>query len=291
MISLPNADPFRSYITNAIQSATAACIRILNAERMAFLEEHCPGLKTFDYVEYLERSELRVARVLDALDRYTVSQLAPAAILDFGSWLGNFSLAARYAGWNVHSCEMWARYAPALDLQKKMLADFGVDVIDTSMIVGRPQGPRYDAVLLMAVIEHLQTPRHILKTLYHSLMPGGYLILDCPNIAYLPNRRKLNRGRSPYAAVRDQFYSEQPFEGHVREYTAEEIEWMLNESGFEVLETDFSNYSPLSWWKIPVLDQIRMLFPPYQESPILDALQMALNPEKRELIFMIARKK
>jgi SAM-dependent methyltransferase len=194
------------------------------------------------------------------------------------------------AGWHVHSAEMWARYAPALDLQKRLLADTAIDVIDTSMIVGRPQGPRYDAVLFMAVIEHLSSARHILKTLYHALIPGGYLIMDCPNLAYLPNRRKLNRGQSPYAAIADQFRSVEPFEGHVREYTAQEVHWMLRETGFTVCETEFSNYSPAPWWKVPVLDQIRMLFPPYLESPILDHVRMTINPELRELIFVVGRK-
>jgi len=187
---------------------------------------------------------------------------------------------------------MWARYSPALNAQKEMLARYSVDTIDTTMIVGRPQGPRYDVVLFMGVIEHIaDSPRKLLKILNDCLKPGGFLILDTPNLAYLPNRRRLNRGQSPYTPIEQQFETESPFEGHVREYTASELHWMLNRSGFDVVRTEFFNYSPLPWWKVPLLDHIRLLFPPYfLDSPALDALRMKLLPELRELIFVVARK-
>lgn len=280
---------------SGLNIGTMECWRILDRSMLELmLAKHCPGLKGFDWESYLECSKVRVKRVFDALDQYypATDSRSFYKVLDFGSWLGNFSVSLKIRGYSVTSSEMWLRYSPSLDAQKEMLARFGVDCIDTAMIVGRPQGPAFDAVLCMSVIEHIpSSPRRMLGILYHILKPGGLLILDTPNLAYLPNRRKLNRGRSPYVPIGEQFYTEEPFEGHVREYTAEELRWMLSVTGFEILETDFLNYSPTPLAKIPLLDHARLLFPPYRESPILDRLRMRLDPEKRELIFIVARKK
>jgi 2-polyprenyl-3-methyl-5-hydroxy-6-metoxy-1,4-benzoquinol methylase len=159
------------------------------------------------------------------------------------------------------------------------------------MITGRPQGPRYDVVLFMSVIEHLSSsPKNILRILYDCLVPGGLLILDTPNLAYLPNRRKLNRGESPYVPIAEQFKTEIPFEGHVREYTAKELHWMLTETGFMIQETRFFNYSPPSLSEIPMLDHLRLLFPPYCQSPIMDRIRMALHPDLCEMILVAASK-
>lgn len=263
----------------SIITATAKCISILDRDSLALLARHCPGLKTFDWISYLMASRCRIEKIYEALVRFypeiDKGTGQSPKILDFGAWLGNFSLALRNEGLNVTAAEMWARYSPALDAQKRLLADNAIDCIDTTMIVGRPQGPTFDIVLFMAVIEHLaDSPRQLLRVLNNILKPGGLLILDTPNLAYIFNRRKLNRGESPYVPITEQFYTEFPFEGHVREYTAAELEWMLVQSGFEVLQTDFFNYAYIEWWIYPLVKAA-----------------MWASPSKRELIFIVARKK
>lgn len=275
-----------------VPAATSKCKAILHQAKLDFLSSNCPGLHEFDWSNYLDCSQCRIEKVLAALDHYFAKEGEFPRVLDFGSWLGNFSLALNLAGYNVTAAEMWARYSPSLDLQKRLLADNKVDCIDMSMIVGRPQAPRWNAVLFMAVIEHLSdSPRKILEILNNAMLPGGILILDTPNLAYLPNRRALTHGRSPYVPIEQQFYTAIPFEGHVREYTASELQWMLERTGFEVIETDFFNYSPPPLSAIPLLDHIRLFFPPYMQSPILDRLSMAIDKTMRELIFIVARKK
>lgn len=269
--------------------ATVESINNITAD-LAGLARNCPALKNFDWITYLQASEQRIDNALDFLDRHA-NVIPSREVLDFGSWLGNFSAAAHYAGWKVTSSEMWARYSPALDRYKHMLCNRHIDCIDMNMILGRPQGPKYGAILFMAVIEHLSdSPRKILKILYDALLPGGLLILDTPNLAYLDTRRKLNRGLSPFPAIADQFYTEIPFEGHIREYTVNELKWMLVETGFTPIETKLFNYSAAPWSRIPLLDHLRLAFPPYYQSPILDSIQMALRPELREVVFMVGRK-
>ncbi len=246
------------------------------------LSLHCPGLKTFDWTNYLLCSMYRVDKTMGALDnlfQVTADKKARVKILDFGAWLDNFSLALALDGWaSVTACEMWMRYSPALDAFKKLLANYRVDTIDSVMITGRPQGPRYDVVLLMSVIEHIpDTPRGLLQQLYNALMPGGFLILDTPNLAYIANRRKLSRGVSPYVPVQEQWETAPPFEGHVREYTAAELTWMLEKVGFRVESIEGYNYS-MYGVQYPHLMNLRSLIP------------MARDPLKRELLFVVAKK-
>lgn len=288
---------------STVDIATLKCRQIIDFSILELmLTKHCPGLKGFNWDSYLECSKPRVYRVLDALEYYYPDRNRNSLrssdyahfpkILDFGSWLGNFSMTLHYESYAPVSSEMWLRYSPSLDAQKNLLARHNIDCIDTAMILGRPQGPTFDTILLMGVIEHIpSSPRRMLDVLYDALKPGGLLILDTPNLAYLPNRRALRRGRSPYVPIHEQFFSEDPFEGHVREYTAEELHWMLRSTGFEILETDFFNYSPTPLSEIPILDHLRLLFAPYRECPVLDRLHMRLDPEKRELVFIVARKK
>ena len=255
------------------EHATSIALTVLEPEKLETLSRNCPGLKTFDYRNYLECSICRIDKVLDFLN--DVAGFIPSdKIMDCGSWLGNFSLALKFANWNVIATEMWNRYAPALDAQKKILAVHEVDTMDMLLLTGRPQGPLYGAICLMSVIEHIpDSPRRLLKILYDALLPGGYLILDTPNLMTLGNRRRFQRGLSCYPAIAEQFYTETPFEGHVREYTADELSWMLERTGFRVIETEFFNYSKIPFWKSP-----------------LGQTQMLLDPTQRELIFMVAVK-
>lgn len=255
------------------------CQQRIKPEELSPLSAHCPGLAQFDWSNYLYCSMWRVEKVLDAL--YSIfSGYTAAHILDFGSWLGNFSLAAAYAGYHTTAAECWARYSPALHTQQEMLrsADVGIIDIDSGSGTGICGQGDWDVILLMSVIEHIpHTPRRMLKQLFDCIRPGGHLILDTPNLAYIANRRRLNRGLSPYVPIAEQFLTQIPFEGHNREYTAVELEWMLKQTGFQIVRTDFYNYS-MYGVSFPHLLNARSLLP------------MLLDPTKRELIFIVARK-
>jgi len=79
-----------------------------------------------------------------------------------------------------------------------------------------------------------------------SLRPGGILVLDTPNLAYLYNREKLARGESIFCPLELQYTTELPFEGHHREYTVAEVRFLLGAIGHQVLELETFNYSLLA---------------------------------------------
>jgi 2-polyprenyl-3-methyl-5-hydroxy-6-metoxy-1,4-benzoquinol methylase len=107
---------------------------------------------------------------------------------------------------------------------------------------------RFDVVLAGALIEHVpHTPRHLLETLLGTVRPGGLLLLDTPNVARYWNRRALERGETIFQPIEDQFLSEPPWEGHHREYTADELKWMLEHIGCEEVDVEFLDYNMLQY--------------------------------------------
>jgi len=98
----------------------------------------------------------------------------------------------------------------------------------------------FDIAVMDSVIEHLQDPIKTLAQVHRVLAPGGVLVLVTPNQASLKNRIKLMLGGSVYAPL-SQWIStarvkkgeRSEFVGHLREYTALEVDTMLEQAGFK----------------------------------------------------------
>jgi hypothetical protein len=130
----------------------------------------------------------------------------------------------------------------------------------------------------MGVIEHVpHTARVLLEPLNRILKPGGLLIADTPNLVQLPNRQKIARGESVAPPIDIQYHAEIPFEGHHREYTVDEMVWMAQEIGHEVVAVDLYNYSVYGQ---PVL----------HGRDATNHWRMIANPAMRELVMIVTRK-
>jgi len=128
------------------------------------------------------------------------------------------------------------------------------------------------------VIEHIaHTPRPLLNAIDHVLAPGGVLILDTPNIAYYYNRQKLGRGISIMPALERVYDTALPFEGHHREFTIDEVRWMLGEIGHVDISIDTFNYSVYSLKSVDETEREAQRI-------------MARDPSMREVIFAVSRK-
>lgn len=225
--------------------ASAAADRVLAVVRGADLSplaRRSPALQGYDWTAYLRCSVARVVRVQQALRRH----VAPGArVLDYGSYFGNFALACAASGFAVEAADSYSGYGDALAPCVRLQQASGVvvhDFVTEGYDLGGGAG--FDAVICAGVIEHMpHTPRPLLETLNRLLVPGGILILDTPNLAYLYRRLALLEGQSIFPAIAQQFHTELPFEGHHREYTVAEVEWMLSAIGHELLSLEVFNYS------------------------------------------------
>jgi 2-polyprenyl-3-methyl-5-hydroxy-6-metoxy-1,4-benzoquinol methylase len=258
-------------------TATEGVLDAIRGHDLRALERRSPGLRNYDWSGYLRCSSARLVRVARQLRAAHVD----GPVLDLGAYFGNASLMCRAIGYEVDAVDSYGAYEPALGPSVALMRAHGVRVLDfaeTGYDLAALPADRYGAVLCLGVIEHVpHTPRPLLQAVKRVLRPGGLLLLDTPNIAYLYNRRRLARGESIMAPIATQFDSDIPFEGHHREYSPAEVQWMLERIGLEAIGLETFNYS---FYALPELagDDLEC----YR--------QMEADPSARELILATARK-
>ena len=91
-----------------------------------------------------------------------------AAILDVGCWDGRLlrSLPERWTKRGIEPNPLAAASARAA----------GIDVESTSLEAFADDGQRYDAVLMLDVLEHLPDPNQAIERVYSLLVPGGFFL-------------------------------------------------------------------------------------------------------------------
>jgi 2-polyprenyl-3-methyl-5-hydroxy-6-metoxy-1,4-benzoquinol methylase len=212
------------------------------------LEPHVVLLPKETMRSYLRMNVVRVVRLVELLRRRGA---LTGRVLEVGAWFGSFALTLRRLGYEVVACDRYSSYGDAFSAHTKLLEDAGVEIVSTARENELEQIAElgtFDAVLAAAVIEHVpHTPRHLLETLYGAVRPGGLLLLDTPNVARYWNRRAIERGETIFQPLKDQYHCEPPWEGHHREYTADELRWMLEEVGCRQVEVEFLDYNMLQF--------------------------------------------
>jgi hypothetical protein len=76
---------------------------------------------------------------------------------------------------------------------------------------------------------------------------GGLIAIDTPNLVRYWNRKYLAEGKTIFQSIEDQFECTPPWEGHHREYTAEELSWMLERVGCTKVEVKHFDYNMLQF--------------------------------------------
>lgn len=92
----------------------------------------------------------------------------------------------------------------------------------------------YDAVVMLALVEHLFDPLRAMRNVRAMLRPGGFVYIDTPNIAKWTRRLKLLAGHFPSTASREEglvTYDGRPAdlhdEGHLHYFTYRSLSRML----------------------------------------------------------------
>ncbi|WP_371423153.1 class I SAM-dependent methyltransferase [Tardiphaga sp.] len=184
------------------------------------------------YANYFRQSTIRVYHAIQMLRDLGIRG---GRVLEIGSLFGTFATPLNRLGYEVTAVDRYGSYDDAMAGHTAHMRSVGVNVIETtreneSETIGDLGA--YDAVLCMAVIEHVpHTPRPLLEMLVSHVRPGGALLIDTPNVARYWNRKRLSSGLSVHQDIDLQFNSQIPFEGHHREYTGDELIWMLEQVG------------------------------------------------------------
>jgi len=126
-------------------------------------------------------------------------------VLEIGAGSGRLALSLAAAGLRFESYT-------ASDFSSSRLAGLRAQLRDPRFRVlelDLEQPPQalegcFDAVILVALIEHLFDPLRALCAVRRMLRPGGLAFLDTPNVAKYTRRLKLLAGRFPSTASRDE---------------------------------------------------------------------------------------
>ena len=185
-------------------------------------------LRNFNYAQNYYKHRSNLADAVETLgDR-------KGNILELGCGIGVFSAAIARLGQNV----------TALDLVvNKWLPDHGIETVACDILTEPFPFPdaSFDLVTMFDIIEHLHgSPRHALSEVFRVLRPGGYIIVETPNIANLRRRLVLLFGKNPMP-IKYFYESPYPFAGHVYEYTGSDLENAIQWSGFEITRSGYSN--------------------------------------------------
>jgi len=97
-------------------------------------------------------------------------------------------------------------------------------------------------IIFNQVIEHLHNPFRVMSEISRVLKPGGLVMIGTPNVANLKNRILLLFGKSNYWSLENFLKfrdSTQKFNGHIREYTMEELEEFCKMYGLKIIDKSF----------------------------------------------------
>ena len=152
---------------------------------------------------------------------------------------------------------------PLIPLLKSYLKGKNIAVEALDINVDKFPNPdnSFDLAICSEAIEHLpNSPKPMLSEIYRILKPKGYFILTTPNQAAIGMRLRALRGHSIHDHIKG-FYNMElypvgaPFRGHVREYTLEELKYMLTQEKYTIVKISNFSLTPdvdmiMKKWKI-----------------------------------------
>lgn len=199
------------------------------------------------------RSNLDKDQSFAFLQRYVKP---PARLLDIGCGTGRLMYLAQRSGWQVKGLELSS--AMAARVRERL----GVEVLVGDFLQLEPapdDRAAYDVVCLRHVIEHLPDGLGAMARIRALTRPGGYALLEMPNVEALAKkwlrltvRLGLHRRRFPPDFVA----------GHCNEYCRRSFEFLLQQSGFRLVRWETYSKKPLANWilnRVPVGTKARAL--------------------------------
>lgn len=169
-------------------------------------------------------------------------------VLDAGSGFGQYThyIASRQPGWSVLAVDL---KADEIEACRKFALASGqtnttFEVSDLTRLTG---SDRFDLILSVDVMEHIEADELVFSNFYRSLRKGGMLLISTPS----------DRGGSGVTHASDNSFIEE----HVRDgYGIGEITQKLNKAGFSSVEAAYTYGVPGSIsWKLSMRIPITLL--------------------------------
>lgn len=183
----------------------------------AFKNSDLENLFGYDiYLTDLKNLQEKFQTCLKIITRYQPS----GKLLDIGCAAGIFLDLARQHRFEVLGLE------PSRFASRKARELFGVTVIPQELREADLPAAGFDVVTLWDVIEHFSNPRAELREIERVLKPGGILGIITPNIGSLAAR-----------ILKDKWLEIRRMPEHLVFFSTRTLKRLLEETGFEILET------------------------------------------------------
>jgi cyclopropane fatty-acyl-phospholipid synthase-like methyltransferase len=184
-------------------------------------EIHWPGSFYQGLPVHADDEDVHVL-ALDVMQKHVPPQ---ARILDVGAGAGAFS--RRLLDHGYHNVQ-------AVEWRADSFAVPGVPVypLDLNQSWSESLPGRYDAVVSLEVIEHLENPWHFARQCAAAVHPGGWVLISTPNI-------ESSRSRLEFLLTGQfRFFRECDYAdcGHISSLTSRQMTWLGQRAGLELVE-------------------------------------------------------
>lgn len=197
--------------------------------------------KNIQSIEPIERIDTPTDR-FQAAAHYLPQLIQGGRILEIGAGTGHIAKTLLQSDSAIESYVLSDISRPRLDGIRNSLDDDRVSVLE--MDADHPPSElagSFDAIILVALIEHLIDPIRAMKQLRGLLKPGGFVYVDTPNMARYTQRIKLMTGRFPSTGSKNEGFttfkgepSDLVDEGHLHYFTYRSLSLMLTQfCGYE----------------------------------------------------------
>ncbi len=197
-----------------------------------YREYHHPSPETLLEKLFLLLRKFEVHRNVAA-----ISLLTPAKrILDIGAGYGDLLTKAHAKGFNeqygIDISPVVVRHCQTSLMKKGLTAEVSCQNIEEGTTF---KANYFNAVTMIAVLEHVFSPHKALEEIHRILQPKGELILEVPNVVFLPRRLSFLLGKLPKTSDEPSYK-----DGHLQFFTQESLVQLLNDHSFRVTYTGSS---------------------------------------------------